>query len=267
VVNPDVAAMRKKFDKDPEYQKIVAANGGSLIQSGGLSPENAKLFVEDRNKFVIDVLVPAIQKKYGLNIDDEDIARLLSANLNRNTSNDLSFWVTNRKKVAKDTALIRGTNDYEGAYRNFMNTPTGAEKDFASAWENFKTQFGENMLPAITSMLTTGASILRTIGEAAKTPLGQGSIDFTGGALHAAMWPWRAIGSLFHGSDSTAPGHADTSVAPKSPPPSHTEHGDVYLDGFKVGKHVARTLSMPLGSGMYTGNIDNNVSLPMPGLR
>lgn len=272
VVNPDVAALRKKFDKDPEYQKIVAANGGSLIQSGGLSQENAKLFVEDRNKFVLDVLVPAIKNKYGLNTSDEDIARLLSANLNRNTSNDLSFWVTNEKKVAKDTIGIRRGKDYEGAYDNYMNhTPTGAEKDFEGAWENFKTQFGENMLPAITSMLVTGATILRTIGEFAKTPVATASVDFTGSVLHAASWPYRAIGSLFHGSDSTPEKggtHAEASVAPHSMGGGSPEFNLFLTDSGKRAIATSTTGFMADHLGRQsTGLIDNGVSLPMPGLK
>jgi hypothetical protein len=43
--------------------------------------------------------------------------------------------------------------------------------------------------------------------------------------------------------------------------------GDVYLDGRKVGNHVARQISGPLGSGLYTGNVDNNVALPMPSVK
>jgi hypothetical protein len=272
VVDPKVAEMRKKFDQDPEYQKIVAANGGSLIQTGGLSGANAKLFVEDRNKFVLDVLVPAIQKKYGLNTSDEDIARLLSANLNRSTSNDLAFWVTNRQKVAKDTGLIRGSNDYQGAYSNYMDhTPTGAEKGFESAWENFKTEFGKNMLPAITNMLTTGADILRSIGAAANSQTGQAVTNTGNAALHAFAWPYRAISSLFHGSDEKPDGkpnqsHAAQSVAPQSAQ-SGTVHTTINIDGKKVAQAVTPYIAQQTGLSTSTGGVDTGLSLPMPGLK
>jgi hypothetical protein len=61
--------------------------------------------------------------------------------------------------------------------------------------------------------------------------------------------------------------HADNSVSPKSTTATSAAPGNVFLDGKLVGQHVANTLAMPLGSGMYMGNIDNSVALPMPGLR
>lgn len=43
--------------------------------------------------------------------------------------------------------------------------------------------------------------------------------------------------------------------------------GDVYLDGKKVGEHVAGYLAQQTGRSSNTGMIDNGVALPMPGLK
>lgn len=49
----------------------------------------------------------------------------------------------------------------------------------------------------------------------------------------------------------------------KSPVPM----GNVYLDGKKVGQHVAGYLGHQIGQSTNTGNIDHSVALPMPGLK
>jgi len=42
-------------------------------------------------------------------------------------------------------------------------TAGGAEADFQAAWTDFKTEFGKNVLPAVTDMLKSGADLLRYI--------------------------------------------------------------------------------------------------------
>lgn len=44
-------------------------------------------------------------------------------------------------------------------------TAGGAEADFQAAWTDFKTEFGKNVLPAVTDMLKSGADLLRYIAE------------------------------------------------------------------------------------------------------
>jgi len=277
-VTPEVAAMRKKFGQDPEYQKIVAANGGSLIQPGGLSAENAKLFVEDHNKFVLDVMLPAIRKKYGLNISNEEVATLLSGNLNRSTSNDLSFWVTNQQKVAKDTLGIRKTRDYSAAYDNDMDhTPMGAEEDFGTAWKNFKTEFDRDVLPAVTEMLKDGAAILRTIGGfAAKFHDFKDSVlpaQKESDLVHIPKWlsyimPNGLMLELGAGIVNRFSQSKTDGVLPKnSGGDAPVQPINIWLDGRKLSNGIAPHMAGALGSGYYGGQIDPNVSLPMPALK
>ncbi|MDE1009664.1 MAG: hypothetical protein OSB38_28795 [Paraburkholderia fungorum] len=44
-------------------------------------------------------------------------------------------------------------------------------------------------------------------------------------------------------------------------------HTTINIDGKKVANAVSPYFAGPLGSGMYTGGVDSNLSLPMPGLK
>ncbi len=274
-VDPQVAAYRKQFEKDADYQKIVAANGGNLIQTGGLSAENTKLFIADRNKFVLDVLMPAIKKRYGLDMSNEDIARLLSANFNRNTSADLGFYVTNQLKVAKDTAGIQKDKDFMAANSSYMETATGAEENFVSAWKNFKTEFGKNVLPVVTGMLNDGADILRKIGQA-KEYYFPSKDDKDGGWLSwlpksRALKPaWEVQQDKQAAADAaaTAPKPRMSSletVADASYTGPGQQAGNVYLDGQKVGTVISPTLAKMLNRPTGGSAFDMKQAMPPPG--
>jgi hypothetical protein len=273
-VDPSVAALRQKFNKSPEYQAIVAANGGNLIQPGGLSADNAKLFVADRNKFALEVLLPAIRKKYGLGIGNEEVASLLSANLNRNTSADLSFYATNQLKTAKDTKGIRNSKDYQGAYSSYMGTtPTGAEVAFEGAWSNFKTEFGKNVLPRITEMLLGGAEILRKIQGIQAGPSAPTFNPIIGGpGGYALQWAGKLLGidgsagpkiSAYGGKDVTLSDLNGRGRPVPAAAAASTQPVILHMDGKKVGEGVMvhmnkSVMRQPTGPRM----VDLNMGLP-----
>lgn len=268
-VDPKVAAYRKQFDKDADYQKIVAANGGNLIQTGGLSGENTKLFVSDRNKFVLEVLMPAIKKKYGLDMSNEDIASLLSSNFNRNTSGDLSFFVTNQLKVAKDTAGVRNAKDFVQANKSYMETATGSEENFISAWTNFKAEFGKNVLPLVTGMLNDGAEILRNISEFKSKFFPESGSDSKFGVKHDIGFQpaWKFDDSKpWWGSSDWKKKPSDASIPPPKSQQQTQAVGDVYLDKQKVGNVLARHMGNSLNKNLGTGLFDAGVALPPPAL-
>ena len=272
VLDPKVAAMRASFDKDPEYQKIVAANGGSLIQSGGLSFDNAKLFAENRNDFILTVLYPAIRKKYGLNVTDEDAARLLTGNFNRNTSADLAFYITNQAKVSKDTKGIRGTNNFFEAYLAYMKTAAGAETEFSGAWNSFKTEFSKAVLPAITDMLKGGAVVLRGITDFAKN--NSEILSFFGNRVHVTPggYVMDALESGFNAGKKLL--NPSTGVTGSWGDPVRTAggapvqvHTQINLDGREVARnttqHQSRAASVPQSG---RGGIDPGMMPLSPGM-
>lgn len=252
-----------------EYTKI-----GTIKQvlPGALKDEG--LYNQSKYEWLLNVLIPAIRNGgvrghgglvKGDKITDDQIVNELNTLFSQRTaSNAFAQMYLQRHKIDKNVAVTEGAMGIGALEKQYKASPQGAEDDFMAAWTDFKNVFGTTMLPAITKMLKGGADILRTIANADTNMKDEQNYVNQGDGLWGRMkrmWDWQP------GMGGGGNGHADTSVAPKSTAASNAPHGDVYLDGNKVGKHVARTLSMPLGSGMYTGNIDNNVSLPMPGLR
>lgn len=241
---------------------VENANGG--IKSFKGNPlRHADEYAANPFKYYVDYIKPKYDK---LGLTESQ----------RNTENAILFGGTGSRlfstleqqlsTILNSLPALKQAKGLDPAVKATDETMTGQEKEFMAAWSDFKNVFGTTMLPAVTNMLTVGASILKTIGGIQTTAMtvAQAQMDQAPQSEHATVGRFGKLGDLF-GWNKTS--HADTSVAPKSTAASNAPHGDVYLDGNKVGKHVARTLSMPLGSGMYTGNIDNNVSLPMPGLR
>ena len=170
--SPLTAGLRAQFDNDPLVKKLMLANGDQLVQAGGLPPALAKLAIGNTNTFTLSVLAPAIRRKYGANMSDEQVAMLITQNFNRNTADDLSFWILNQNKVAKDSKLIAGSKGFGGAYAAYMKSPGGAEEAASAAWKNFLAMFGSVYLPKITSALLGLARVLDSLaGSAQRHPM------------------------------------------------------------------------------------------------
>ncbi|WP_234775172.1 phage tail protein [Paraburkholderia tropica] len=165
--------------------------------------------------------------------------------------------------IQRSLTALNQANGLDPATKATDATMVGQMKEFDAAWSDFKTTFGQTMLPAVTTMLRDGAAILRTISNADVNLKDEQSYVNQGGGLWdrmKRMWNW-------HPGMGDGNSHAASSLPPSKDGSTDGGAGDVYLDGNKVGKHVARTLSSQLGSGFYTGSIDNSVSLPMAGLK
>lgn len=164
--SPLTSGLKSSINNDPLVKKLVAAQGDVGIQSGGMPGWAAKLAAGNTNAFVLKVLGPAIRKKYGLDLSDSDVAMMLTQQFNRNTADNLSFWLLNQQKVAKDTALISKSNSYSGAYAAYMKSPEGAEEAASAAWKNFLAMFGTVYLPVITDGLLKIAGGLDSLSKA-----------------------------------------------------------------------------------------------------
>ena len=161
--SPLTKGLKNSVNNDPLVKKIIAANGDVAIQSGGLPDWAAHLAMSNTDKFTREILVPAIRKKYGMNMTDEQVGLLLTKEFNRNTADNLSFWVLNQQKVAKDSALINRSKGFGSAYKAYMKSPEGAEEAASAAWKNFLAVFGSIYLPQITKGLLSLASGLDTL--------------------------------------------------------------------------------------------------------
>ncbi|MDW3683113.1 phage tail protein [Cupriavidus sp. CV2] len=133
-------------------------------------------------------------------------------------------------------------------------TATGAETDFQAAWTDFKTEFGKNMLPAVTDMLKGGADILRKITDARNTPEGKAQLAAGGAVWHAFTWPWRAAGNaLFGDAEAKTPAQDSPYVKPGQQQPIKLQ-ATINLDKQKVGEVVADYLAGGLGHAQSTSS-------------
>jgi hypothetical protein len=165
--SPLAKGLKDLINNDPLVKKLIAAQGDVSIQSGGLPAYAAAMAAGNTDKFTREILVPAIRKKYG-NLSDEQIGLMLTKQFNRNTADDLSFWVLNAQKVKKDTGIINKSNGFGGAYRSYLKTPEGAEEAAGAAWKNFLAMFGSVYLPVITKGLLKLAGVLNSLSIAVK---------------------------------------------------------------------------------------------------
>lgn len=133
-------------------------------------------------------------------------------------------------------------------------TATGAEADFQAAWTDFKTEFGKNILPAVTDMLKGGADILRRITDARGSTEGQAQLAAGGAVWHAFTWPWRAAGNaLFGDAQAKTPGQDSPYVKSGQQQPIKLQ-ATINLDKQKVGEVVADYLAGGLGHPQTTNS-------------
>lgn len=73
---------------------------------------------------------------------------------------------------------------------------SGQEREFNKAWEDFKTQFGNTMLPTFSAMLKDGAAVLRAIGNFLRE--NEALIDTIKGVIGKIPNPVNPIGNAVH---------------------------------------------------------------------
>lgn len=150
----------------PEERKsAVASMGGQSVLTGGLSDANAELYAHRPDVFIATVLVPAIKKRFGMDLSDEQMALLVAKSFNRNTGDFLGTQITMAQKLGKDTAIVNKTMGIGAALKLYNQSPEGAEKAASAAWESFLAVFGSVYLPTITKGLLKLAGVLDSLGQ------------------------------------------------------------------------------------------------------
>lgn len=253
-----------------EYTKI-----GTIKQvlPGALKDEG--LYNQSKFQWLLDVLIPAIRAggirgpngliKGAAISDDQMVNELNTLFSQRTASNAFAQMYMQRNKIAKNIAVTEGAMGIKELEKQYQASPQGAEDEFNAAWKDFRTEFGKNMLPQITSMLKSGADILRTLGDMSNSPAFKAIQDFTGSVGHAFAWPYRL---MFGNANAAEPGQgaAINPVAPRGGM-SNAMKGTVHLDGRLVGNfmadHLGRQMSNPLtGTSQY----DLSMGLGTPGM-
>ncbi|NMM21847.1 MAG: hypothetical protein HHJ15_18160 [Rhodoferax sp.] len=148
-----------------ERRTAIASMGGQAVLSGGLSDKNSELFAHRPDKFIAEVLVPAIKQRFGMDLTDDQIALMVSKNFNRNTGDFLGTQITMASKLSKDTAIFGKSMGIGQAYNHYLKSPEGAEEAASAAWKNFLAVFGSVYLPTITKGLLKLAGVLDSLGK------------------------------------------------------------------------------------------------------
>lgn len=255
-----------------EYTKI-----GTLkrVLPGAL--KDSELYDTSKFQYLLKVLVPAIRQAgvigpgrklvTGDAITDEMMVNELNTIFSQRTaSNAFAQMYLQRHKIEKNVAVTEGAMGLNDLEKEYKNSPAGAEAEFTAAWTDFKTEFGRTMLPAITKMLLTGASILRSIGHQTTDAQVDKAIE-KDPSLQNGRGRWGVLGDFFGLNKPTQPSHASSSVSGGSGNGNGSVHTTINIDGRKVANAVSPYFAGPLGSGLHIGGIDNNLSLPMPSLK
>ncbi|AJG19076.1 hypothetical protein [Cupriavidus basilensis] len=253
-----------------EYTKI-----GTIKQVLPGALTNDDLYNKSKFEWLKQVLIPAIRAKgvrgkdgliTGDAITDDQIVNELNTLFSQRTaSNAFAQMFLQQHKIEKNIAVTEGAMGIKELEDQYKKSPAGAEAEFNAAWTDFKTEFGKNMLPAISGMLTTGASILRKIADIGKP--NQADVELYRGARLTPSAQARLGEVSGDQNDRRAASLADQSVSARGASSDKDIHWTVNLDGRKVAQGVTPYIAAQLGLSTNTGGIDSHLSLPMPGLR
>ncbi len=133
--------------------------------AGGLKSDYLDLAVHNPSQLIQRIIVPAIRKRYGMDLSDEAVAALLMKNFNRNTSDFMGEYVVNAMKFSNDASIFKHSMGITEAYQHYLKTPVGAEIAASAAYQNFKAVFGAVFLPTITQGLLGLAKGLTALGD------------------------------------------------------------------------------------------------------
>jgi hypothetical protein len=155
----------------PQKEKDKLAKSMMPV-TGGLKDELLDVAAHRPDLLINDYLVPAIRKRYGMNLSDDEIGQLVAKNFNRGTSKAMGELIVNHLKFEKDANIFANAKDYTSAYNAYLKSPEGAEMAAAESWKNLSTMIGVTFIPKITEglgMLAHGLDELSQWTEAHPT--------------------------------------------------------------------------------------------------
>ena len=142
---------------------------------------------------------------------------------------------------------LKKTKGIDAAMGVGKESLTGEQREFDSAWTDFKTVWGTQALPMFSSMLRDGAEIIRYLG--AHTAHLKEQYDF----WSTVISPGRAIGKpAVNGLLSTL-GFGDSSAVAPGGGTAFQFNSTVNMDGQKVGRIVTGHIVRMMPTGSQTG--------------
>lgn len=263
VSNTSASEMLRIGLLDPKKIELNKLGGFKRYKSGQNALTGSDIFQKDFIKFYTDVLLP-LYAKAGIT-KEEDILRENALIGGRTPAN--AVWNPLQRQlpiILKSLETTKKAATIDQAAKIAKGTAEGAEEEFVAAWTDFKTQFGQSILPKITAMLRTGSEMFRGLnafyGRNKESVDAVGTLITPGGVPSTGIdWGKKLIDILF-GSGSNS---LETVRGSGAADARHVK-GDVYLDGEKVGKHVTRHMSEEGHLPRYNNRTQDVRATPFP---
>lgn len=157
---------------------LTTTTSGTILLPGQ-HVKGIGLAISDPFQYVQQILLPAIFKKYGNNLTNQQLNAIIASTFKGASSTALfgiDQFAFKAANVYRDERLIKMAKDPRTAYKMAMsNDPFTVNTALSAQWENLKTAFGMSVVPIIlpaliklTDGLTLFASWLRKNQEVAK---------------------------------------------------------------------------------------------------
>lgn len=127
-----------------------------------LSDTDAALFKASQEKFYIERIMPLYDSLHLSQTDrDRDDAILFGRTGGKNVGRIQKALPA----IQKSVEAFRKSKGIDSASDQLKSSLSGQELEFVAAWEDFKTQFGNSMLPSFSGILKAGAWTLRQVAK------------------------------------------------------------------------------------------------------
>lgn len=182
---------------DPKMIEYTTTGTIKQVLPGALV--DSDLYNTSKYQWLMKDLIPAIRSKglrgkdgmvTGANITDDQIVNELNTIFSQRTAgNAFAQMFLQRFKIDKNVAVTEGAMGIAQLEALNKNSPVGTEKEFVAAWTDFKAEFGKSVLPAVTSMLKTGAEMLRYLGSPSISGINSKTVGVEGSLVPKGLKP------------------------------------------------------------------------------
>ena len=237
-----------------DMSKVVLNKSGGVdhFTGDGVPLMHAKEFGDNPFKWFADYVLPTYKAKgYDFNQTSK-----LNADLFGGTGGAMMDKVGVQLPTILEglhaRAIVPGIDT---AVNKSQQTLTGQEKEFEAAWTDFKTVFGESVLPGVIQVLKAGTEFFKKAADF------NNEQDAGIAAVNHAHGFFGKIGAAWDWANGNAPSPAskpDATVAPRGSSPMHVDvHAQI--DGTplhaKVVQTIVRKTSTSLGTGFYNPQV------------
>jgi len=215
--------------------------------------------------FMINTLIPAIEKKYHYDSKTKEgrdqISALFSA-FNQNQNRLFTLFITQLPKILNTRAMLPHLQTLPQMVAEAHQTPSGSLKDLSAAWHNFSIEIGKTVTPIIIPALVGLTSALEHLAKYIPNLKTVGNM--LGSKIYDVVHPNHGNGIYNQLTGLTSPTSNNKSV---------NLFGNVILDSKKVGKFIAKSLMSHLDkngapqspSGWNVGMQIPSTATPLPG--